>query len=289
SRSGSTSISVNVQSAPVLPGMLVFSQVYGGGGNSGATLKNDFMELFNRSAVPIDVTGWTVQYTSAAGTSWQKTNLSGIIQPGRYYLVQEGAGAGGTVDLPTPDATGTIAMGATSAKVALVNNSTTLTGACPTGSNIIDFVGYGSSATCFEGGGPAPDLGNTLAAFRTHSGCKDIDNNSADFTANPPDPRNSASPPHLCPAGDLEPEVFSTVPGRNATSVPIDTTITVTFDEPVNVSGAWFTIVGNVSGIHTASVSGGPTVFTLTPDTHFVALEQCSVTIFASQVTDQDT
>jgi hypothetical protein len=76
SRTGSTTISLNVQSAPVLPGMLVISQVYGGGGNSGAILKNDFVELFNRSSVAIDVTGWTVQYSSGR-PSWQRTILSG--------------------------------------------------------------------------------------------------------------------------------------------------------------------------------------------------------------------
>jgi len=34
---------------------MVISQVYGGGGNSGATYKNDFVELFNNgtSAVPV--------------------------------------------------------------------------------------------------------------------------------------------------------------------------------------------------------------------------------------------
>jgi DNA/RNA endonuclease G (NUC1) len=288
SRSATTTISLNVQSAPVLPGQLVISQVYGGGGNSGAILKNDFIELFNRSSVAIDVTGWSVQYSSAAGTSWQRTNLSGVIPSGSYYLVQEGAGSGGTVDLPTPDVIGTIAMAAGAGKIALVNNATTLSGACPTGSSLIDFVGYGSNASCFEGSGPTPDLGNTLAAFRTHFGCKDIDDNAGDFTVNPPDPRNSATSGHFCPPGDLEPEVFSTNPGRGATSVPIDTNITVRFDEPVNVSGSWFTITGSLSGTHTATVSGGPMIFTIDPDTNFVPLEQCTITIFASMVSDQD-
>src|SRR4051812_5850515 len=68
---------------------IVISQIYGGGGNSGATYKNDFIELYNRSASPVTVTGWSVQYASSAGTSWQVTNLSGTIQPGGYYLIQE--------------------------------------------------------------------------------------------------------------------------------------------------------------------------------------------------------
>ncbi|HEY4139753.1 MAG TPA: hypothetical protein VGN65_14925, partial [Casimicrobiaceae bacterium] len=48
---------------------LVISQVYGGGGNAGATYKNDFIEVFNPGTAAVVVTGWSVQYASAAGTS----------------------------------------------------------------------------------------------------------------------------------------------------------------------------------------------------------------------------
>src|SRR5262245_1437161 len=88
---------------------LVISQVYGGGGNAGATYRNDFVELFNRGPVAVDVSGWSIQYASAAGTTWQVTPLSGVVEPGQYLLVQEAAGTGGTANLPTPDVSGTIA------------------------------------------------------------------------------------------------------------------------------------------------------------------------------------
>ena len=88
----------------VTPPSLVISQVYGGGGNSGATLKNDFIELFNPGGASVSLAGWSVQYASAAGTTWQVTALSGSIPPGGYYLVQEAQGTGGTTALPTPDA-----------------------------------------------------------------------------------------------------------------------------------------------------------------------------------------
>lgn len=107
---------------------IVISQIYGGGGNSGATFKNDFIELFNPGGSAVSVAGWSVQYASAAGTSWQVTNLSGTIQPGAYHLVQESQGAGGTTALPAPDATGTIAMSGTDGTVALVQATTALTG-----------------------------------------------------------------------------------------------------------------------------------------------------------------
>src|SRR5450830_1676820 len=108
---------------------IVISQVYGGGGNAGATYKNDFIELYNLGSTPIVVTGWSVQYASATGTgSWAATNITGTIQPGYYYLVQEAQGAGGTVSLPTPDATGTLAMSGTAGKIALVASTTAFTG-----------------------------------------------------------------------------------------------------------------------------------------------------------------
>ena len=90
----------------------MISQVYGGGGNSGATYTHDFVELYNAGSAAVDLTGWSVQYASAAGTSWNVTNLSGSISPGRYYLVRQAQGAGGTTSLPVPDASGTAAMSA---------------------------------------------------------------------------------------------------------------------------------------------------------------------------------
>lgn len=177
---------------------VVISQVYGGGGNSGATLRNDFIELFNPGGTPVSLTGWSVQYASSGGTSWQRTNLSGTIQPGGYYLVQQAQGTGGTVNLPAPDATGTIPMSATAGKVALVNNQTTLTLSCPTG--LVDFVGFGG-ANCFEGTGPTAALNNTTAAIRKDGGCTDSNDNSLDFATGAPAPRNSTSPVNVCAAG----------------------------------------------------------------------------------------
>ena len=179
---------------------IVISQVYGGGGNIGATYKNDFIELFNRSNINVGVFGWSVQYASTFGSTWIVTNISGVIQPGRYFLVREAPGAGGTTDLPTPDATGLISMSGTTGKVALVGSQTALT--CDTGclpnAGIVDFVGYGSSASSFEGSGPAPTLDNPSAALRASSGCTDTDNNAADLAKGAPTPRNSFSPAHPC-------------------------------------------------------------------------------------------
>ncbi len=72
---------------------MVISQVYGGGGNSGATLTHDFIELFNRGTTTVSLEGWSVQYTAASGTgTWQVTPLTGSMPPGTYFLVQEAQG-----------------------------------------------------------------------------------------------------------------------------------------------------------------------------------------------------
>src|SRR4051794_6407075 len=181
---------------------LVISQVYGGGGNSGATYKNDFVELFNRGSTTVPLTGWSVQYAAAAGTSWSRTDLTGSIAPGHYYLVQEGVGAGGTVDLPAPDASGTIAMSATAGKVALLNTNTTITSGsvCPPAANQIDLAGFGSTASCFEGSAPTTAPSNTTAVLRKNAGCTDTDDNGSDFAAGAPTPRNTGSPTTSCAA-----------------------------------------------------------------------------------------
>jgi DNA/RNA endonuclease G (NUC1) len=191
------SLDVTTATAALVRPQLVISQIYGGGGNSGATLKNDFIELFNPGTQSVSTKGWSVQYASAAGTSWQVTALSGSTIPaGGYYLIQEAAGTGGTTVLPTPDASGTIAMSATGGKVALVTGATALSGACPAA---VDLVSYGAAATdC--GRKTTPTLANATAALLGDGGCAYTGDLSKDFASGTPAPRNSLVPAHsTCP------------------------------------------------------------------------------------------
>jgi Lamin Tail Domain len=181
---------------------LVVSQVYGGGGNSGATFRNDYVELFNAGASAVDVSEWTVQYATSAGTTWQTTPLSGTIRAGGYYLIQ--LASSGTVGaaLPAPDATGTSNLAATSGKIALVRGTAALTcgasaGSCSATPLVEDLVGYGD-ASDFEGTGSAPAPSNTLAVRRGDEGCADTGQNATDFTTATPEPRNSTSAAHTC-------------------------------------------------------------------------------------------
>ena len=219
-RTATASIPLTVQEPPPPPPAsadVVISQVYGGGGNSGATYTHDFIELHNRENVDVSVAGWSVQYASAAGTSWQVTSLSGTIPAGGYYLIQQAQGNGGTLPLPSPDVAGTIAMAAASGKVALTVGTGALTGACPI-ATAIDFVGYGS-ANCAEGNAPVPALSNTTAAIRGNGGATDTNNNAADFTVGPPRPHRTPPSgvgralPASVPSGGVAVLTVATAPG----------------------------------------------------------------------------
>jgi predicted extracellular nuclease len=172
-------------------GIVTISQVYGGGGNSGATYKNDFIELYNAGSTTVDLSTYAVQYASASGSTWTETLLIGTLAPGHHYLIQEAAGTGGTQNLPTPQVTGSISMSATAGKVALTKTQTLLTVDNPVGnSNVADFIGYGT-ADAFEGSGAAPAPSNTTVDLRGNGGATDTNNNATDFTGGSPNPRNN--------------------------------------------------------------------------------------------------
>ncbi len=185
--------------SPDTSAAIVISQIFGGGGNAGAPLRNDFIEIFNAGSASVNLNGWSVQYASATASTWSVTSLSAVsLSPGQHYLIQESSGGSNGAALIAPDATGSIAMAAGSGKVALVKTSTALAGSCPNDQNIIDLVGYGSTANCFRGSAPAPAPNNTNSISRAANGCTNTRNNLADFALGPPNPRNTSFLPQIC-------------------------------------------------------------------------------------------
>ncbi|HWJ85948.1 MAG TPA: lamin tail domain-containing protein, partial [Cellulomonas sp.] len=203
---------------------VIINEVYGGGGNSGANYKSDFVELYNPGAAPVSLASWSVQYASAAGTTWATTPLTGSIPAHGYYLVAEALGAGGTTDLPTPDATGSIAMSATNGKVALVSASTALAcaSACASAPTVVDFVGFGT-ANDKAGTAAAPMPSNSLSLSRDaqHSNTAD---NGADFTTGSPTPENSGSTP--TDPGTPSTKTIAEIQGTDSASPLVGETVT---------------------------------------------------------------
>lgn len=182
-------VAVASPSATAASTSVVITEVYGGGGNSGAPYANDYIELTNLGTSAIDVTGWSVQYASAAGTTWtNKIDLTGSVAPGAAYLIQGASGGANGQALPTPDVTGGINLSATAGKVALVSTTAPLTcgGSCASATGVVDFVGFGTANDSETG--PAPAASNTQSVTRTDP-TADHDNNASDFAAAAPTPK----------------------------------------------------------------------------------------------------
>ena len=187
---------------------LLINEVYGGGGNSGATLTHDFVELVNPTFETISLDGYVVEYYGATGNRGNRCTLSGSVGPGGYFLVQQAKGAGGTQALPTPDATCGANMSGTKGSVQLVG---------PDGT-VVDLVGYGAAAKAE--GKPTKALSNTTSAQR--GGLEDTDDNSADFVIGTPSPMNSAST--LAPSTPGTPDqTASPTPSGSATPTASET------------------------------------------------------------------
>ncbi len=274
----STPVSVNATTNNPPAANVVINQVYGGGGNSGAFYKNDFIELFNNESTPVNLAGWSVQYTSATGpssgtTAWSITNLTGIVPAHGFFLVQEGPGANTLATaLPTPDVAGTLALGATGGKVILVNSTTAIIGD-PNPTAVIDKVGFGT-ANGYEGSGPVAAPDNTTSVTRVTDGV-DNNNNISDFSVTAPLPRNSS---YTVTA----PGIASLTPPNGASGIPSNLVPVIAFDKPiVKASGTITIYVNGVAGtpidVNDASVviSNRSTVTintTLAPGTSYAVL-----------------
>ncbi len=230
----SAALAVPAVAAPSPDAPVVIEEVYGGGGNSGAPLNQDFVELYNPTDEPVALDGWSVQYASATGT-WAnggQTNLTGAIPAGGSFLVGQALGANASLPgLPEPDVQGTIAMSGSGAKVALVSSTQRLTcsgTACAEAADVVDLVGWGTSTTTFLGSGPAPGTSNATSVARVdHVNTVD---NAADFVTGTPTPANSGAAgeepdPDPTPGpGDVVP--IAEIQGTGAASPLVGQTVT---------------------------------------------------------------
>ena len=145
---------------------------------SAASASDELIELYNQCAMPINLTGSTVVYRSAAGTSDVVViSLTKTIDAGGYLLIAGPAFAadGGSV----PDQTyGAGKLAAAGGGVGLRDGAQLL----------VDSVGYGSATNAFVEGAAAAAPPNGQSIARKPNGT-DTNHNEVDFVAATPTPR----------------------------------------------------------------------------------------------------
>ncbi len=163
-----------------IEGTLIIYEVYGGGGNSGATYSHDYIILYNGTNNAIDLSQYSIQYAPATSSNYIATTLSGTIESKEYYKIQAGtnnASVGDPLPFP-PDITINTNLAGNRGKVALVNGTAAVSSINDSG--IVDFVGFGT-ANEYEGTAAAPAPSNTKSIKR--GSFVDTNNNETDFIA----------------------------------------------------------------------------------------------------------
>lgn len=240
------------------------------------TYQYDYVVLHN-TATAIDLTGYALQTINGTGTgTWAVLDLTGGSVPAYgYYLIQLGTTAstlGGAALPVTSDATAAdaMALGPNSAKIAITDTTTALTGAVSTGATIIDMVGFGTQANAREGASSAdnaPSPTNTTAIVRSATDGWDTNVNSADFVSGAPSPKNSASSPL-----NATPSITSSATAEFAEN---DTGIVLNVDafdpegDTENGGGLTYAIVANVnddSALFTIDTDTGALSFIAPPN-----------------------
>ena len=224
-----------------------------------------------------DLSGWkVVLYNGSNGQQYSTLNLSGS--------TASQCGGHGTLVVTAPTATG-IQNGAPDG-LALVNASNA----------VVQFLSYEGTFTATDG----PASGRTSSAIAQSESGTDAVGQSLQLAGTGTNysqfswqaARTSSF--GACNSGqtfsvpDSAPTVISTTPAAGASNVGVASSLSVTFSEAVTVSGSWFSIGCANTGTHAAAVSGGPTNFTLNPNVDFGAMENCTLTLIAANINDQD-
>ena len=266
------SVTPVTQMAQASPTELFFSEYIEG------TSNNKALEIYNGTGAAVDLAtgGYNIQmHFNGNPVAGLTINLTGAVADGDVYVVAQSSASAAIL----AQADQTNGAGWFNGDDAVVLRK---------GTTIIDVVGQiGFDPGTEWGTGLISTADNTLRRKGTietgDTNGSDVFNPSAEWDGFATDTFGG-----LGCHPDCAPSVTSTVPANGAANVPFDTNITVNFSEPVNVTGTWYTIVCDVSGAHSATVSGGPQNFTLDPDANFAFSESCTVTVFAANVTDQD-
>lgn len=239
--------------------------------NDGADT-GEFVEVAGPAGT--DLSNWSILgYNGSNGTVYSTTNLSGSLDnEGADYGALSFAIAG--LQNGAPDG------------VALVNNGSLVQFLCYEGSFTAS-NGLASGQTCTDIGVDEPGstpVGQSLQLVGT--GTQYADFSWTGPTTQSPGSLNSGQ--SFGAAVDTAPSVSSTNPTDGATGVAADATISIVFSEAVTVGNAFALSCASSGAQSFVSSTSDSQSYTLTPDSDLPSGELCTLSISASQVTDQD-
>ncbi|HEX5969161.1 MAG TPA: Ig-like domain-containing protein, partial [Intrasporangium sp.] len=241
---------------------------------------NKALELYNGTAGAIDLSagGYNVQmFFNGSASAGLTINLTGSVAPGDVYVLAQSAAAAAIL----AEADQTNGSGWFNGDDAVVLRK---------GTTVIDSLGQ-------VGVDPGTEWGTGLTSTADNTLRRQSSVTAGDANAtNAFDPSlewNGFAQDTFDGLGrhtveDAPPAVVSTEPADGASGVAEDDNVTVTFSEPVDVTGTAFELRCSLSGAKSVTVTGGPTTFVLDPDADLVPNESCRVTIRGGEVSDQD-
>ena len=223
---GTVSVVAPTASAATDGSNVVINEVYGGGGNSGAAFNKDFVELYNPTDQPIDVTGWTIEQRSTGDNVGNTHTLTGVVPAKSTFLITSTPGSNGDAITDADDTTAKFNFSGKGAIAVLFDANNTE----------VDLVGWGSAS---RAEGEAANGTTTKTSIQRATLGVDTDNNAADFTVATPtpsgsgqtpvdpapeDPTDPAPQPEQPQPGEITP--IAEIQGTGATSPFVDKTVT---------------------------------------------------------------
>jgi hypothetical protein len=109
---------------------------------AGLTANDEFIELYNTTLKPVDISTWSIQYKGGGGANYYKKNfVSGSVIPARGYFLVAHGGSGNYSGTAAYDMSWSQALSSAGGTIFFVDNQTLL--ANGSDAAIIDKVGYG--------------------------------------------------------------------------------------------------------------------------------------------------
>lgn len=252
----------------------------------------EFIELFDGGSGSTALDGLVlVLFNGADDKSYRAVDLDG------YKTGKEGYFVAGNEEVAGVDflfGNGTLQNGPDAVALYVGSESDFANGTPITTDNLIDALVYGTADD------PDPGLLSLLGYGQPQvneagGGSQELHSNqrcpngaggqriSSGFLQNPATPGETND----CTM-DVPPQVTGTLPLSGALGIDLDSSITISFSEAVQVQEPWINLSCSASGDHTGQVSGGPANYIFDPDMDFAAREWCAATVLAGQASDLD-